>query len=97
MYLIHIHLAPHPDGLGLPPDTASAVAGAAGPGVALRHVTVHLPDGSGTGPVVGLYLAAADPESAAATARAVWWGAVAAWPPLGSWPFLHAELVLALS
>ncbi|WP_175411371.1 hypothetical protein [Streptomyces sp. TRM64462] len=95
MYLIHLHLAPHPVGLPLPEDTAAVVTDAVRPGSGVvRHVTVHPADGHGL--VVGLYVAADGPEQAEAAARVTWWRAVAARPRLGGWPLLSTELAMTL-
>ncbi|GGW53305.1 hypothetical protein GCM10010503_33140 [Streptomyces lucensis JCM 4490] len=90
MYLVHLHLGPHPAGLRLPEDTASVVAGAAPDAAFLRHATVH----AGDEPALGLFLSAEGPEQAQTTARLVWWRAVAARPELGGWPVLGTRLAL---
>ncbi|MFE2095697.1 MULTISPECIES: hypothetical protein [unclassified Streptomyces] len=92
MYLVHLHLGPHPAGLELPEDTARAIADAAPPASALRHVTVHAADE----PAVGLYLAAGGPEQAEVTARLLWWSTVAARPRLGGWPLLGTRVTISL-
>ncbi|MFE1308276.1 hypothetical protein [Streptomyces sp. NPDC058755] len=92
MYLVHLHLGPHPAGLELPEDTAQAVTDTAPPAAALRHVTVHASDE----PAVGLYLAADGPQQAESTARLLWWSTVAARPRLGGWPLLGIRVTISL-
>ncbi|MFD9336334.1 hypothetical protein ACFWBF_18310 [Streptomyces sp. NPDC060028] len=92
LYLIHVHLAPHPAGIPLPLHAAPVIAGAVPPDAGVLHVAVH-PSG-GPGPVVGVYLECAALDLAEAAARRAWHGVVRALPWFGGWAFLQAEAPL---
>jgi N-acetylglutamate synthase-like GNAT family acetyltransferase len=96
MYLVHVHLGPHPDGRRLPGTaTTAALAGcaaaAAGAG-RLEHVSVHAD--APAHPVVGVYLRAASLEAAEGAAEALWRCAAASHPWLEDWEFRCAEVPL---
>ncbi|MCB5166115.1 hypothetical protein LG634_14885 [Streptomyces bambusae] len=92
LYLVHVRLAPHPDGMSLPWDTAVAVTDAAPHRTRVLHATAHpaaLPD-----PVVGIYLESTAPELAESAARVAWWAAVDSRPALREWQLRSASVAL---
>ncbi|WEB42139.1 hypothetical protein MOV08_24710 [Streptomyces yunnanensis] len=92
LYLVHIHLAPHPMGIPLPLCAAAAVADASPRDAGVVHVTAH-PMG-GPNPVIGVYLRSETLESAEAAGYTLWRNTVGNLPCMGGWAFLRAEVPL---
>lgn len=93
LYLVHVHLAPHPSGTPLPRGVAAVITRAAPPETAILHATVHPADGPV--PAVGIFLESAAPELAESAARVAWWTAVGMQPHLAEWNLLSASVSLA--
>lgn len=92
MYLVHVHLWPHPCGDELPASTATALADCGSDVEGFEHVSLHRENESG--PVVGVYLRASSLEAAESTAESLWWRACTAHSWLYGWKFRRAEVPL---
>ncbi|MEU6775249.1 hypothetical protein [Streptomyces sp. NPDC046759] len=95
MYLVHVHLQPHPRGEVMPDVAAAAIAGCGAGIEGFEHVSVHR--GEEAAPVVGIYLRARCLEEAEAAAEFLWWRACASHPWLRDWRFRRAEVPLVES
>jgi len=93
LFLVHVRLAPHPDGTSLPLNAASALADTDPTGTVILHVSAHPCERPG--PVIGVYVESAARELAESTARVAWWAAVGAQPQLGGWELISASVALA--
>jgi hypothetical protein len=94
MYLVHVHLWPHPGGCDLPDTTASVIADCGSDITGFEHVSVHSPNDSA--PVVGIYLRAPTLEAAELAAESLWRHSCTAYPWLCGWKFRRAEAPLMM-
>ncbi|WP_329615778.1 hypothetical protein OG244_24075 [Streptomyces brevispora] len=92
VYLVHIHLVPHPAGMELPGYTAAVITAALPVDAGVHHVSVHPSDGPN--PVVGLYLESRTLSRAEALARDLWETVADSHAWLRGWAFLRAEVPL---
>ncbi|MEU7553075.1 hypothetical protein AB0B01_12125 [Streptomyces sp. NPDC044571] len=95
MYLVHVHLDPHPGSDLLSEEDATRLAAAAATTSAdVIHVAVH--GDARSHPVVGVFLRAADIESAEAAAAELWRRAADGHPRLRDWRLRRAEVPLVM-
>ncbi|OEJ24416.1 hypothetical protein AR457_07600 [Streptomyces agglomeratus] len=90
MYLVHIHLVPHPRGDLLPDCTRAAITAAAADIAEVVHIALH-PDAK-PGPVIGVYLAFDSLRAAEAAALDIWDAARCRHAYLRNWELVRAEV-----
>ena len=92
MYLVHIHLGPHPAGRPLPDLAADVLQFCATDADRLELTCVH-PDAL-PHPVIALFLIAESLATAEATAHDLWRRTVIAYPHLSAWAVRSAQVPL---
>lgn len=92
MYLVHVHLHPHPSGDLLPGNTAATITASTAEAEGIEHVSVH--PHTQPHPVIGIYVQAATLEDAEEMAESVWRRASARHGRLREWGFARAEVPL---